>query len=105
MDIYQFMIYTNKWKVEYSKSVEKTAVRLTENVLLRLRFLIHDLENKGPSQPDWPNYSKLKGQKTDKRHCHLQRGKPTYVCCWEVVDKKQKLIEVYYVGTHEKAPY
>lgn len=65
-----------------------------------------DLINKGPIASDWPNYGKLHGKKgNDKRHCHLQRGKPTYVCCWEVIDKKRKIIEVNYVGTHEKAPY
>jgi hypothetical protein len=63
-----------------------------------------DLINKGPAI-SWPNYGKLQGKKGDKRHCHLQKGKPIYVCCWEVIDKKRKIIEVYYVGTHEKAPY
>jgi len=28
----------------------------------------------------------------------------TYVACWRVY-KREKLIEVYYAGTHEKAPY
>ncbi|HSW71056.1 MAG TPA: hypothetical protein VLH77_03650 [Gammaproteobacteria bacterium] len=64
-----------------------------------------DLATKGPAAPGWPNYGKLHGSKGDKRHCHLQKGKPTYVCCWEVIDKKRKIIKVYYVGTHEKAPY
>jgi len=71
-----------------------------------LRLLFEDLANKGPALPDWPNYGRLHGKKSvDKRHCHLQKGKPTYVCCWEVIDKQRKIIEVYYVGTHEKAPY
>jgi hypothetical protein len=51
---------------------------------------------------DWPNYSKLAG---GRHHCHLKKGKPTYVAVWEVLDKDIKLIEVQYVGTHEKAPY
>lgn len=72
--------------------------------MLQLRLLCVDLENRGPAV-DWPNYGKLHGKKGDKRHCHLQKGKPTYVCCWEVKDKKRKIMEVYYVGTHEKAPY
>lgn len=54
----------------------------------------------------WPNYGKLHGKVTeDKRHCHFKKGKPTYVCCWEVIDDGVKIIEVYYAGTHEKAPY
>lgn len=53
----------------------------------------------------WPNYGKLKTQKNrDFRHCHLKKGHPTWVVCWQVF-KKSKRIEVYYVGTHEKAPY
>jgi hypothetical protein len=33
------------------------------------------------------------------------KGRPTYVAVWEAQDKKIKLVEVLYVGTHEKAPY
>ena len=86
------------------KSCDKQAAKLSETVMLKLRYLFMDLSIKGPGVSDWPNYGKLQGQKGDKRHCHLQKGRPTYVCCWEV-DKKRKIIEVYYVGTHEKAPY
>lgn len=51
-------------------------------------------------------YGNLRGKRNSgKRHCHLTEGKPTYVYCWEVIDKNAKLIEVYYAGTHEKAPY
>jgi hypothetical protein len=40
------------------------------------------------------------------RHlCHLKKGQPTYVAIWQVVDKQIHLVEVSYVGTHEKAPY
>lgn len=66
--------------------------------------LIAELQKCGPAVK-WPNYSKIKqGKNIDRRHCHLQKGKPTWVACWEV-DKESKRIEVYYVGTHEKAPY
>ncbi len=40
-----------------------------------------------------------------KHHCHLKKGHPTYVVCWRVTSKQLKTVEVYYVGTHEKAPY
>jgi hypothetical protein len=68
-------------------------------------FLITELKEFGPAV-HWPNYGKLKnqGQGIDRRHCHLQKGRPTWVACWEV-HAKHKKIEVYYVGTHEKAPY
>jgi hypothetical protein len=94
------------WIIQATKAVDKQVAKLSEQVKLRLRFLFMDLANKGPAVFDWPNYGKLHGKEgDDKRHCHLQKGKPTYVCCWEVIDKKRKIIEVYYVGTHEKAPY
>ena len=94
-----------KWTVFQSNNFEKQAKKLNQKIFAILRLLVEDLEQKGPDLKDWPNYGKLKGKKGDKRHCHLQKGKPTYVCCWEVIDKTQKVIEVYYVGTHEKAPY
>lgn len=74
-----------------------------------MEILHMDLEEEGPAQPRWPHYGKLKSlkgmKKRDPRHCHLERGKPTFVACWEVKDKKRKILEVFYVGTHEKAPY
>ena len=64
-----------------------------------------DLEISGPSARLWPNYGALPGKKyEDKRHCHLEKVNPTYVACWRVF-KKERLIEVYYAGSHEKAPY
>lgn len=94
------------WNVRSTTAVDKQVNKLSEQVQLQLRFLIMELTKNGPAAFSWPNYSKLKGKKNhDLRHCHLQKGKPTYICCWEVLDKKRKIIEVYYVGTHEKAPY
>lgn len=69
-------------------------------------LLARDLELNGPTTSGiWKNYSKLRGLNGDYRHCHLVKGKPTYVCCWEIKNKKLCIMEVYYVGTHEKAPY
>lgn len=93
------------WTVCSTKTVDKQTVKLNQKILLIFRTLIKELAE-GPAAPDWPHYGKLQGKKNrDVRHCHLQKGKPTYVCCWEVMDKKRKIIEVCYVGTHEKAPY
>lgn len=64
--------------------------------------LLRNLEAKGPVLGNWPNYGKLG---TDRHHCHLKKGKSTYVAIWEIKDKEIRLIEVVYVGTHEKAPY
>lgn len=95
------------WKVILANKAEKQQRELPEKVRLIIQLLIEDLKYKGPAPgKHWPNYGKLNGKKNgDKRHCHLIKGKPTYVACWEVINPNQKLIEVYYVGTHEKAPY
>ena len=92
------------WVVTFSKKAAKQAEKLSVPVLSVLRLLVESL-GQGPSGAhDWPNYGKLHGKRgEDKRHCHLLKGRPTYVCCWEVVDTHS--IEVYYVGTHENAPY
>ena len=55
-----------------------------------------------PVRGDWPNYGKLK---PGQHHCHLKKGHPTYVAIWEERNREIRLIEVIYVGTHEKAPY
>ena len=94
------------WMVKSTNKVDKQAKKLNNAVLLTLRSLLAELKIRGPALPDWPNYGKLHNKKGyDKRHCHLQKGKPTYVCCWQVINKQLRIIEVYYVGTHEKAPY
>lgn len=92
------------WNVEFKRKTIKQIESLNNRAKFALRLLVEDLSKNGPSQMNWPNYGKLKVKKKfDFRHCHLIKGNPTYVCCWEVVS--EKLIEVYYVGTHENAPY
>ena len=95
------------WIVKINKNAIKQIKHSTKRLEFIVRVLVNDLKTKGPYPGEnWPNYGKLKGKKSeDKRHCHLIKGKPTYVCCWEVINKHEKIIEVYYVGTHEKAPY
>ncbi len=95
------------WTVSFkNKKVEKIAMQLDERTLLSLQLLIDNLKTTGPAPGrHWHNYGKLNGKRQeDKRHCHLINGNPTYVCCWDVY-KTEKCIEVYYVGTHENAPY
>lgn len=70
--------------------------------------LIKEIELNGPLRSDWPNFGPLKkapGIPQDAYHCHVKQGKPTYVIYWHIEDKKIKIIEVFYAGTHEKAPY
>ena len=95
------------WQVSFTAKAEKQFKKLGISVRSVVHLLVEDLIKKGPCAGGrWPGYGKLYGKKNeDKRHCHLLKGKPTYVCCWKVVDKKIRIIEVYYVGTHENAPY
>ena len=71
-------------------------------VKTRLYYLMEEIAHSGPVRGNWANYSRLD---EDTHHCHIKKGKPCYVAVWQVIDKEIRLIEVKYVGTHEKAPY
>lgn len=90
----------------FSTKAGKQAIKLNNKIKAVLQVLIDNLQTYGPYPgKHWPSYGKLTTKKNeDKRHCHLIKGNPTYVCCWSV-DKTRNYIEVYYVGTHENAPY
>lgn len=88
--------------VEEKAGLHKRIRDLPANVQNILIALKKEMEVNGPIRGNWPNFSALSG---DRYHCHLKKGHPTYVAIWEVIDKKIKLIEVIYAGTHEKAPY
>ncbi|UFS69313.1 cytotoxic translational repressor of toxin-antitoxin stability system [Geomonas sp. RF6] len=90
------------WTVKFTRQAEKQAATLPKKLRAVLALLAHEIETDGPVRGNWPNYGKL--SKT-RHHCHLKKGKPTYVAVWEVVDGQIRLVEVTYVGTHEKAPY
>lgn len=90
------------WTVTLSRKAKKNIPVLPKRVRSTLAYLIKDIELTGPVKGSWPNYSKL-GKA--RHHCHLKKGNPTYVAVWEVKDKEIRLVEVMYVGTHEKAPY
>jgi hypothetical protein len=99
------MLYTirMKWKVSLHARAKKRLKKLPEKVVLLTQLLVNDLTMFGYHPGNqWSNFSKLSG---NKYHCHLVNGRPTYVACWELLDKSQRKIEVYYVGTHENAPY
>ena len=92
------------WKVKLSGKAVKQFEKLPEHAQLALRALVAEIQANGPYTANWKHYSPLKNQ-TSRYHCHLVGGRPTYVACWEVVDKKNKIVEVYYAGTHENVPY
>lgn len=75
---------------------------MPEDIQHRLQALVQDMAASGPIRGNWKNYSKLSKA---KHHCHLKAGRPTYVVCWETVESETRVMEVYYVGTHEGAPY
>lgn len=90
------------WTVTERRSLNKQIRKLPSKVQNLLIALKKDMEAYGPIRGDWPNFGPLSG---NRYHCHLKKGRPTYVTIWEVIDKEIRLIEVTYAGTHEKAPY
>jgi len=97
-----------RWMVDYSNSAKKSKKALPSKIRALMDTLAKEIEIGGPKRADWPNYSplkKTKGIPEDSYHCHIKNGRPTYVACWTVMDKKVKFVEIFYVGTHEKAPY
>lgn len=94
------------WTVKVSGKAAKQLDSSPRHVKERFDLLAKELEVSGPLRANWNHFGRLKGEKNQAfYHCHIKSGRPTYVVCWEVLGKEIKLIEVYYVGTHEKAPY
>lgn len=89
------------WRVILSNKAAKQHERLPLSVKEMFGFLAKEIEFLGPVRGNWKNYGKLG---PDLHHCHIKSGRPTFVACWRV-NKNIRLVEVYYVGTHEKAPY
>jgi mRNA-degrading endonuclease RelE of RelBE toxin-antitoxin system len=87
-----------KYEVKIQKRMERRLEKLPTHVQKKLLRLVMDLRDKGPAQPDWPNYRRLNN---DEYHCHLSYS---WVACWRN-EKNTIIIEVYYVGSREKAPY
>ena len=81
------------------KSAFKNVRVLPRAVQLKFAALVKVLIDAGASGPhDWQNYSKLNA---NEYHCHLTYH---YVACWRH-EKNTIIIEVYYAGSREKAPY
>ena len=90
------------WVVTTNKKVKKQVRKLPQRIQASLYVLIAEIKDTGPVRGNWSNYSLLGN---DRHHCHLKKGQPTYVAVWEVIDKEIRIVEIQYVGTHEKAPY
>jgi hypothetical protein len=85
-------------QVRIGRKVERGVRTLPPNVQRLLFLLIGDLQAGGPIQKTWRDFSPLG---PDRYHCHLNYR---YVACW-TCRKDSIVIEVYYVGSREKAPY
>ena len=93
-----------QWDVKFTSRAKKGTRYLPARIQERLYALALEIRISGPERHAWPNYSKLKGEK-DCYHCHLKKGKPTYVAVWKVTDREKGLVEIRYAGTHENADY
>lgn len=97
MRYYRFMGTWNvKVKAKAQKKIKKLPLAIQEKALA----LSIDLKQHGVNPgKKWKNFSPLGN---GKYHCHLTYS---YVACWEKKESEIRLIEVYYVGSREKAPY
>jgi len=86
------------YTVSYKKKIEKAVEKMPKSIQKVFRDLIIDLVAKGPVLSEWPNFSKLS---ENEYHCHLNYH---WVACWKC-EKKSIIIEVYYAGSRENAPY
>lgn len=86
------------WTVCFSTRAAKQARKLPRRQHDLLLRLVVDLQDYGPQVPHWKNYSSLG---TGLHHCHLSYR---WVTCWRV-HPARSIIEIYYTGSRENAPY
>jgi mRNA-degrading endonuclease RelE of RelBE toxin-antitoxin system len=87
-----------KYKIRIKKKVARRLSKLPGDVRKLFFLLAADLQTDGPIQKSWRNFSPLGG---GRYHCHLNYR---YVACW-TWRNHEIVIEVYYAGSREKAPY
>jgi mRNA-degrading endonuclease RelE of RelBE toxin-antitoxin system len=88
----------NMYKVVIANKTRRKLESLPENILKKFVNLVEDMEKTGPVQKRWKNFSKLS---ESEYHCHLSYK---WIACWRN-EKESIIIEVYYVGSREDAPY
>ena len=76
----------------------KNVLKMPKDIQFNFESLVNDLREKGPIRKEWPNFSKL-GK--NEYHCHLSYK---WVACW-YYENDSVVIEVYYAGSRENAPY
>ncbi|MCK5241025.1 hypothetical protein KAR34_01115 [bacterium] len=87
-----------KYIVEIKKKIRRNLWKLPAKIQAGFFMLVKDLQKTGPVVKQWHNFSTL-GK--NKYHCHLSYS---WVACWSY-EGKNIIIEVYYVGSRENAPY
>jgi mRNA-degrading endonuclease RelE of RelBE toxin-antitoxin system len=87
-----------RYVVKTSKRANKNIDKMPQKIRKLMQILIEDLESKGPERKEWDRYSKLS---KNEYHCHLAYH---WVACWRN-ENNSILIEVYYAGSRENAPY
>jgi mRNA-degrading endonuclease RelE of RelBE toxin-antitoxin system len=87
-----------RYEVWMKRKVERGLRKLPQSTQETMDYLIRDLKEFGPIRKDWSNFSSL-GK--NRYHCHLSGS---YAACWTWV-KGSLVIEVYYAGSREDAPY
>ena len=87
-----------RYRVVIKKKVQTNLRKMPEFIQKKLATLIEQLKENGPIAKDWPNFSKIGSY---QYHCHLSYS---WIACWGW-EKGTVIIEVYYVGSRENAPY
>ena len=90
------------WTVKLTNKSAKQYQKLSKAIRDNIDALMLEIRVAGPVRGNWPHYSKLSAS---EHHCHVKRGKPTFVVVWREDKEEIRLVEVIYAGTHEKAPY
>ncbi len=90
---------SGEWQVEFTAKASKQARKLAKRERDTLLLLVEDMKHRGPVLYDWSNYSRLGDE---RYHCHLSYK---WVACWELKDSELRIIDIYYVGSRENAPY
>lgn len=86
------------YSVKIMKKVKKNIKKMPLDIQNKFTLLVEDIKKKGALRTEWQNFSELE---KDKYHCHLSYH---WVACW-TWKKGTFLVEVYYAGSREKAPY
>ena len=85
-------------EVKIKKKILKKLQKIPKDIQFTFESLVDDLTEKGPIRKEWPNFSKIGD---NKYHCHLSYK---WVACWQN-ENESLIIEVYYAGSRENAPY